>query len=323
MDWEAPADAWYVWLGVTVISLAIGGVVLGLPTGPPPDANQAANTIDRVSGSTEDASGRYDHDADLVKIDGATIELQNDDGVDRATLRYGEVVPVRDDQRLANLTRGASFEDEYRDEFETDLPWDGLIDLTLLSATEDERAVEALLEDADEAYENNTGEWYGAEGELVVRTVSVNAYWFDRWATEEPDGTYVEVEMNDEAGIRSDRPEAVTVSYSVSEETDLEIELLDDHGHELDSASGRVDGTGEVDLEVPGSFLGTTWEAYPVEVRATAGTHEGEATLEHGDDEAVLIEHAEYPTNDVVADNFDWLSYDSEREEYYATFVVA
>jgi len=35
MDLEAPADAWYVWLAVSIISAAVAGIALGLPTGPP------------------------------------------------------------------------------------------------------------------------------------------------------------------------------------------------------------------------------------------------------------------------------------------------
>ncbi|AHG00753.1 hypothetical protein HALLA_05955 [Halostagnicola larsenii XH-48] len=52
MELEAPADAWYVWLALSIVSIAIVGIVLGLPTGPPPDANEAANTIERTAGNT-------------------------------------------------------------------------------------------------------------------------------------------------------------------------------------------------------------------------------------------------------------------------------
>ena len=35
---EAPLDAWYVWLGLAAVSATAVGVVAGLPAAPPPDA---------------------------------------------------------------------------------------------------------------------------------------------------------------------------------------------------------------------------------------------------------------------------------------------
>jgi hypothetical protein len=49
MNLEAPADAWYVWVGVALVSMTVAGVVGGLPSQPPPDSQTAANTVDRVA----------------------------------------------------------------------------------------------------------------------------------------------------------------------------------------------------------------------------------------------------------------------------------
>jgi len=105
MDWEAPVDAWSVWLAVALVSIAVAGVVLSFPTGPPPDANQAANAIERTTGSVHDASASYDHDADEVKLERTTISLRNEHGTTHSSLAYGTFVPVLGDDRLETSPR--------------------------------------------------------------------------------------------------------------------------------------------------------------------------------------------------------------------------
>lgn len=48
MDLEAPADAWYVWVDASILTVALAGIALSLPSQPPSDAQAAANTIDSV-----------------------------------------------------------------------------------------------------------------------------------------------------------------------------------------------------------------------------------------------------------------------------------
>lgn len=94
MDLEAPVDAWYVWFGVVLASAAIAGVAVALPTQPPPDAAEAANTIDSVAGSTHIAGASFEHTATEVRIDTARISMRNDGGTSHAAVAFGSVTPV-------------------------------------------------------------------------------------------------------------------------------------------------------------------------------------------------------------------------------------
>lgn len=106
MEFEAPADAWYVWMGVAMAATAVAGVVLALPTAPPPDAAAAANTVDRVAASDAPATGHYDHDARRYRLGDDRLAMRNDGGVARATLAYGPVVPADEDPRLQRVLAG-------------------------------------------------------------------------------------------------------------------------------------------------------------------------------------------------------------------------
>lgn len=162
MDFEAPADAWYVWFGVGLVSVAVTGIALGLPSAPPPDADAAANTIDTVVGSPYNASATFEHDADEITVDNRTIALRNDHGTSYANLAFEEAIYVSD-ERLENVTYGASMSAEFSD------PGTGASISTLF--------LTAL------ANESNT-DWQPAGGELVVRTISWDAEYDGR----DPDG---------------------------------------------------------------------------------------------------------------------------------------
>lgn len=182
MDFEAPVDAWYVWIAVGIVSIAIAGVAIGLPSGPPPDANQAANTVDGVTGSSYEASGSYEHDADEVRIDGKQISMRNEHGTSHASLAFGTMVPVMDHEAPASVAYGASVEEEfdsrhrftgYKDSFD---PSGGNTprDLEMTPVSEDGHFLRALYE----ANADNSGEWREANGEVVVRKVSLDG---DEW----------------------------------------------------------------------------------------------------------------------------------------------
>jgi len=135
MDFEAPVDAWYVWMGVAVVSLSIAGVALSLPTTAPPDANAAANTVDSVGSKPYTASATYEHDADQYWASNETILLRNDGGTTRATIRFGLMAPAWPKDDLRDVVYGASPEDVYGagnlDDFKRDVQaarraaWDG------------------------------------------------------------------------------------------------------------------------------------------------------------------------------------------------------
>lgn len=157
MDWEAPADAWYVWLGVALASGTIATVVLGLPMGPPPDANAVANSIDRAAGSSFDAQTVQGHDAGEIKTDGKTISLRNDLGTTHSSVSYGTIVFVNGDERLENIARGTSFEDEFA--FELD---EG-----------QNVAIESFLDRVENTHERNHDQWRETGDEIVVKTLSL------------------------------------------------------------------------------------------------------------------------------------------------------
>ena len=93
MEIEAIADAWYVWVGIAIVSVAVGGVVLSLPSEPPPDASVAANTADHVATSEYGASAIYEHDAESVRIGTRQIALRNDGGIEYASVTFASLTP--------------------------------------------------------------------------------------------------------------------------------------------------------------------------------------------------------------------------------------
>ncbi len=157
MDFEAPADAWYVYVAVVIISATFAGIAVGIPSAPPPDATQTANTIEGVTASEFAGSASYEHDADIVRIDHQTITMKNDHGESHASFSYGTVVPVNGDDRLENIVNGQSFEDAFEEEL-ADPNTDG-------SGT--------FFGKVASADEENTGEDLYAKGELVARTIAI------------------------------------------------------------------------------------------------------------------------------------------------------
>lgn len=105
MEIEAVADAWYVWIGVAVVSVGIAGIVLSLPTQPPPDASGAANTAERVAASEYGTSAVTEHDATDARIGTRQISLRNDGGTDHASVAFASLTPV---DRAEGKTRDAA-----------------------------------------------------------------------------------------------------------------------------------------------------------------------------------------------------------------------
>ncbi|ACV10200.1 conserved hypothetical protein [Halorhabdus utahensis DSM 12940] len=162
MDFEAPVDAWYVWVGVGVVSVTLFAFVLGLPSQPPPDATKAVNTIDRVAGGTQESAARYPHDAVEIKIDTRRVAMRNDGGTTRESVAFGSLTPVAAVEnatirealdRIVHGQRPASVVAEYR--FGT---------TTLLSAAEQTR----------NRIDREGVEWQRADGELIVRRIDID-----------------------------------------------------------------------------------------------------------------------------------------------------
>ena len=110
---DTPIDAWYVWLGLSVASLAVFGVVTGLPTTPAPDATDVAETIDQVAATGYDTTAARDLDARAIRVGTRRVGLRNDAGAAHATLA-SPVVPVTRETRLVHLLHGAPPETVFR-----------------------------------------------------------------------------------------------------------------------------------------------------------------------------------------------------------------
>jgi hypothetical protein len=155
MDLETPADAWYIWIGVMLVSTGAAGIALSLPSEAPPDAEKAANSIDEVSASAYNASASYEHDADEVKLDATRISFRNDGGTTRATIGFGSMTPVR----------------EHPNDSQPGL--DVLWGEPVSAVFDSPEAFAAWAKEARAAADESAGEWRVANGELRVKRI----YW--------------------------------------------------------------------------------------------------------------------------------------------------
>lgn len=143
---DTPADAWYVWLGVSVVSLATLGVVVGLPTAAPPAATAAADAIDEVATSPPGSTTTHSIDADGIRLDRRQLGLRGPGGTAHASVVFGSITPAVTDERLERVGDGARPSDVFD------------------SPTEFERSVTAARQSASD--------WQPAPDRLVVRRVS-------------------------------------------------------------------------------------------------------------------------------------------------------
>ncbi|QLK27247.1 hypothetical protein HYG81_06490 [Natrinema zhouii] len=297
MDLEAPVDAWYVWLAVSIVSAAIAGIALGLPTGPPPDANRAANTIERTAGSSYDTSATYDHDATEIKFDGRTLAMRNEHGTSRASLSYGHVVPVMGHERLENLSEGRSFEEEYAAEF----------------ADTETNAFDVFLEGVESAYADNSGEWRTADDQLRTRTVSTTPVPSIRAA--------VEIEEN------SGSTHEVLFAYESNTNVPLEFYAIDSQGRGEIRKSVEARPSRNTRTIGHDEFHGHSSLSFPIDVeiivednticRDTIGEDRGDELVD-------ICESGEETVNtaDDIVDNRGYVKRNTESESFYVTLVA-
>lgn len=111
---DVPLDSLYAWFGLSLASVALVGAVAGLPTTPPPNAADAATTVDRVAAAEYDATAEHPLDASAVRIESRRISLRNDAGTAHATFGFGPVTPVpASDSPLRSVLHGAPPEDAF------------------------------------------------------------------------------------------------------------------------------------------------------------------------------------------------------------------
>jgi hypothetical protein len=111
---DTTADSWYTWLGLVATSLAVGGVVAGLPTSVPPDARAVAASVDEVAASPYDEREHVPVPADAIRLDASGLSLRSDGGTAHASFAL-EVTPAAG-SRLVAVLRGVPPGEVYRTE---------------------------------------------------------------------------------------------------------------------------------------------------------------------------------------------------------------
>lgn len=91
---DTPVDAWYVWIGVVLVSGVALGITLELPTEQQPDAAKLVETVEYVGATGDGTAATVELTADEFRTDGTTVELRRGDEISRKTLRSGIVIPV-------------------------------------------------------------------------------------------------------------------------------------------------------------------------------------------------------------------------------------
>lgn len=102
-----PIDAWYVWIGVSMVSLAVLGVAVVATPEPPSTATAAAETIEEVAASRAPASATHPIDADRVRV-GEYRLVTEGDTVETATIDHGRMTPAQRETQLRRVAMGAS-----------------------------------------------------------------------------------------------------------------------------------------------------------------------------------------------------------------------
>jgi len=162
MDFETPVDAWYVWVGVATVGIAIAGVAIQLPSQPSPDATKAVNTIDSVASSPQHAHASYEHDAEAVKFDTKRVSLRNDGGTDHASIAFGSMTPltaIDNDEKREALDRILSGQ----------LPSNVLDEYPF-----DERALLDVAASGRAQLDTEGGDWRPADGVFRVRKIDLD-----------------------------------------------------------------------------------------------------------------------------------------------------
>ncbi|MFC7134143.1 MULTISPECIES: DUF7283 family protein [Salinibaculum] len=102
---DAPLDTWYVWLGLGLVSVAVAGTALSLPTAAPPSPGPVADAIDEVASSPGSARARVTLSASRIRLAPRELALRSDGGTARARFAFGPVTPV-DSGPLARVLHG-------------------------------------------------------------------------------------------------------------------------------------------------------------------------------------------------------------------------
>ncbi|AGN02036.1 hypothetical protein L593_10455 [Salinarchaeum sp. Harcht-Bsk1] len=111
-----PIDAWYVWIGVSLVSLAVLGVAVVATPEPLSNAEAAAETIEQVDSSRPPATATHDIDAERVRIGEYRLVLEGED-TERATIDHGRMAAAPRGTDLRRVALGASPESVFASEW--------------------------------------------------------------------------------------------------------------------------------------------------------------------------------------------------------------
>ena len=103
---DVPVESTYVWFGLVLVSATLLGLVLRVPTAPPPDAAATARTVDSVASSPYEAQGRQPLDATAIRLGSERVGLRTDGGEAHAAFAYDSVVPVLGHEGLSAVLQG-------------------------------------------------------------------------------------------------------------------------------------------------------------------------------------------------------------------------
>lgn len=118
---DVPLDAWYVWVGLAVVSATVFGVSSSMPAAAPPDATGLAETVDGVAASRYAAVAEHPvPNAESVRFGTDTVSLRGSGGTTHARFTYGPVTPVGGSERLKSVLDGTPPESVFdsRDTFQ-------------------------------------------------------------------------------------------------------------------------------------------------------------------------------------------------------------
>lgn len=150
-----PADALYVWIGVTAAAFALLGVAVALPSAPAPDAAGAAGAVDRAVAQPDPTLVERSIVADEIRLDPDSIALRTDRGTTERVFVYGPITPVTGESDLWRVLRGAPPGQVFGSENE------------LHEAIADARATEARWRPADGTLYVRSLSWEGVDVTLV------------------------------------------------------------------------------------------------------------------------------------------------------------
>ncbi len=160
MEIESPMDAMMTFFAVSIISIALLGVALGIQATATPDANAAVETIDSTATTSSHQKATYEHNGEQYWMDTQQIALKNDGGKQHASITFGEITPVYPADAESESTNEKLFSVLQTGDWEAEF--------------EDETAFVDAAESARQDSLETQGQWRPASGELTVRRLTVD-----------------------------------------------------------------------------------------------------------------------------------------------------